>query len=53
MKKRIVCVLLALIMLVGLVPATAITAAAATGSMSENAITVQEVCRRVSVQYQV
>ena len=40
MKKRIVCVLLALIMLVSLVPATAITAAAATGSMSENAITV-------------
>jgi len=40
MKKRIVCVLLALIMLVGLVPATAITAAAATSSVSESAITV-------------
>ena len=39
MKKRIVCALLALIMLVSLIPATAITAAAATGSVSESAIT--------------
>ena len=40
MKKRIVCVLLALIMLVGLVPATAISASAANYSTSERAITV-------------
>ena len=40
MKKRIVCAWLALIMLVSLVPATAITAAAATNSVSESVITV-------------
>lgn len=40
MKKRIICVVLTLIMLVSLVPATAITASAATRSISEAAITV-------------
>ena len=40
MKKRILCVLLTLIMLISLVPATAITAAAATNAVSENAIYV-------------
>ncbi len=40
MKKRIVCALLALILLVGMVPVTAITAAAAGTSMSESAITI-------------
>lgn len=40
MKKRILCVLLTLIMLISLVPATAITAAAATNAISESAITI-------------
>ena len=40
MKKRIVCVLLTLIMLVSLVPAAALTASAATRTTSEAAITV-------------
>ena len=40
MKKRIVCVLLTLIMLISLVPATAITASAATNAISESAIYV-------------
>lgn len=40
MKKRIVCVLLTLIMLISLVPATAISAAAATNTVSESAIYV-------------
>ena len=40
MKKRIVCALLTLIMLVSLVPATVITASAATMNISEAAITV-------------
>lgn len=40
MKKRIVCLLLTLIMLVSLVPATALTASAATLKTSEAAITI-------------
>lgn len=40
MKKRFVCAFLALILLVGLVPATALTAEAASLSVSESAITV-------------
>ena len=40
MKKRIVCVLLTLIMLISLVPATAISAAAASNAVSESAIYV-------------
>lgn len=40
MKKRFVCALLTLVLLVGLVPATALTAQAATFATSEAAITV-------------
>ncbi|HIR31664.1 MAG TPA: SH3 domain-containing protein [Candidatus Faecousia faecavium] len=40
MKKRLVCLLLTLLMLVSLVPATALTASAATLKTSEKAITV-------------
>lgn len=40
MKKRLVCLLLTLLMLVSLVPATALTASAATLKTSERAITV-------------
>lgn len=40
MKKRIVCALLTLILLLGMVPATALTAAAASLTTSEAAITV-------------
>lgn len=40
MKKRIVCFVLTLIMLIGLVPVSALPAAAATYSVSESAITV-------------
>lgn len=40
MKKRLVCLLLTLLMLVSLVPATALTASAATLKISERAITV-------------
>jgi len=40
MKKRILCALLTLIMVLSLVPATAITASAAANAASENAITV-------------
>lgn len=42
MKKRIVCVLLTLIMLVSLVPATALTASAASLKTSEAAITIMK-----------
>ena len=42
MKKRIVCLLLTLIMLVSLVPATALTASAATLKTSEAAITIMK-----------
>ncbi|MGM9550445.1 MAG: SH3 domain-containing protein [Faecousia sp.] len=42
MKKRIVCVLLTLIMLVSLVPATALTASAAAMKTSEAAITIMK-----------
>ena len=40
MKKRIVCAILSLILLVSLIPTGALTASAATRSVSENAITV-------------
>lgn len=40
MKKRIACILLALIMLVGLVPTAALTASAATNSVSDKMIEV-------------
>ncbi len=50
MKKRIVCALLALILLIGLVPATAITAAAAGASVSEEAITILKSWEQYSPQ---
>lgn len=54
MKKRIVCVLLTLIMLVSLVPATALTASAASLKTSEAAITIMKKLAKFSATcYQV
>ena len=54
MKKRIVCVLLTLIMLVSLVPATALTASAASLKTSEAAITIMKKLAKFSGEcYQV